>query len=213
MSPLYVLILLKFCPFKLLTCIKSVLLSRLLILSYIHTLLICPLKLNVLLLSTDPCCSCTLRYSNLFLIRPTSVSVLLLSPYKPCIGSIKYFYFSLILPSYFSILSLLSFKPCIRPFQYFTSSWYVLLLFLSCSFLRINRVSVLYCFLLLLDIVLCPYFIFILSPPLGTSWMTGTSLVRWEWKCSGWLDSLRRDIKLYLHLYMVNYPNFNPLFL
>jgi len=151
MSPLYVLILLKFCPFKLLTCIKSVLLSRLLILSYIHTLLICPLKLDVLLLSTDPCCSCTLRYSNLFLIRPTSVSVLLLSPYKPCIGSIKYFYFSLILPSYFSILSLLSFKPCIRPFQYFTSSWYVLLLFLSCSFLRINRVSVLFSILLLLD--------------------------------------------------------------
>ena len=51
---------------------------------------------------------------------------------------------SLILPSYVSILSLLSFKPCIRPLQYFTSSWYVLLLFLSCSFLRINRVSVLF---------------------------------------------------------------------
>ena len=63
--------------------------------------------------------------------------------------------------SYFcSVLLLSPYKPCIRPLQYFTS-WYVLLLFLSCSILRINRVSVLFSILLLLD---TSYFCFCPAP-------------------------------------------------
>ena len=164
-----------------------------------------------------------------FLIRPTSVSVLLLSPYKPCIRPLQspVFYFFLIRPTSVSVLLLSPYEPCIRPLQS-PVFYFFLIRSTSVSVLLFSpyklRIRVLFFtspwfFLLMFPNNPCkghcpyPYFSFILSPPLGASWMTGTSLVRWEWKCFGWLDSLRRDIKLYLHLYMVNYPNFNPLFL
>ena len=170
------------------TCIKSVLLFFLSILSYIHNLLICPLKLNVLyfcllthaaaVLSGIQICSwfVLLLFLSCFFRRINLVSdlsniftslwffLLMFPSWAFCLLNRVSVLFSILLlldSSYFcSVLLLSPYKPCIRPLQYFTS-WYVLLLFLSCSILRINRVSVLFSILLLLD---TSYFCFCPAP-------------------------------------------------